>query len=77
VGEHETQLTGTCKNLWAQYNANNQVGAVVAPGGGAVSPSPYAYDAAGDVTMDMTKGNQYLYDAEGRIWRVAPVPVSF
>ncbi|MGB0064807.1 MAG: RHS repeat-associated core domain-containing protein, partial [Terracidiphilus sp.] len=66
----QSQQSAACPaqsaSMWV-FNANNQVGAVIAPNSGAVSPSPYTYDAAGDVTMDETKGNQYLYDAEGRI----------
>lgn len=43
----------------AQYNTNNQI-----------SDGLHTYDAAGDVTVDATTGNQYLYDAEGRVCAV-------
>ena len=43
----------------AQYNSNNQI-----------SDGLHTYDAAGDVTVDATTGNQYLYDAEGRLCAV-------
>lgn len=38
------------------YNANNQI-----------SDGLHTYDAAGDITVDATTGNQYLYDPEGRV----------
>jgi RHS repeat-associated protein len=68
----QSQQSGTCPAsssstpMWV-YNANNQVSGVIPPGGSQASPSPYTYDQAGDVTQDYTTGNQYLYDAEGRI----------
>jgi RHS repeat-associated protein len=68
----QSQQSGACPAsssstpTWV-YNANNQVSGVIAPGATQASPSPYTYDAAGDVTTDVTAGNQYLYDAEGRI----------
>jgi RHS repeat-associated protein len=61
------------------YNANNQVSGVIPPGGGPVSPSPYTYDPSGDgdIIADMTSGNQYLYDGEGRICAVlSPSPAG-
>jgi RHS repeat-associated protein len=65
VGEHETQLTSTCKNLWAQYNGtvngtnNNQMSATSQN-----TSQGSSYDAAGNVTYDGT--NFYAYDGEGR-----------
>ena len=34
------------------------------------------YDAAGDVKSDPSQGNQYLYDAEGRVCAVQSTPVA-
>ncbi len=56
------------------FGANNQVTGVIAPGGSQPSPSPLNYDQAGDVVGDATTGNQYLYDAEGRICAVSALP---
>jgi RHS repeat-associated protein len=53
------------------YNANNQLSSVTPPGGGSPSPSPFTYDATGNVTSDASSGNTYLYDGEGRICAVA------
>ncbi|MFZ1084830.1 MAG: hypothetical protein WAN35_07695, partial [Terracidiphilus sp.] len=53
------------------FGANNQVTGVIAPGGSQPSPSPLNYDQSGDVVGDATTGNQYLYDAEGRICAVS------
>jgi RHS repeat-associated protein len=47
--------------------ASIQLSGVYAPGSQTESPSTLGYDAAGDVTSDSQTGNQYLYDAEGRI----------
>jgi RHS repeat-associated protein len=44
----------------ASYNSNNQL-----------SGGLYQYDASGDMTVDGTAGNSYLYDAEGRICAVS------
>ena len=49
----------------AQYNSNNQI-----------SDGLHTYDAAGDVTVDATTGNQYLYDGEGRLCAVESTPVA-
>ncbi len=48
-------------NIWAGYNAQNQVASTNAPG---LTWSPI-YNTGGDVTDDGV--NQYLYDAEGRV----------
>jgi RHS repeat-associated protein len=56
-------------SIWV-YNTANQVAGVIAPGATSASPSPYTYDLSGDVTADTTTGNQYLFDAEGRICAV-------
>ena len=61
----QTSATST----WV-YNTANQVAGVIAPGATSASPSPYTYDLSGDVTADTTTGNQYLFDAEGRICAV-------
>jgi len=55
------------------YGANNQVTGVIPPGSTQASPTPYNYDplGSGDIIADMTNGNQYLYDGEGRICAVA------
>jgi RHS repeat-associated protein len=74
----QSQQSGACPSSSAPssapivaYNANNQVAGVYAPNSTQASPSPYTYDQAGDVTADTTgTGNQYLYDAEGRVCAV-------
>jgi RHS repeat-associated protein len=53
------------------YDANNHVSGVIPPGGTQPSPSPLAYDPAGNVTVDLRTSTQYLYDGEGRICAVA------
>jgi RHS repeat-associated protein len=57
--------------VWVYANNNNQVSGVIAPGATQPSPSPLGYDQAGNVTADLTTGNSYSYDAEGRICAVA------
>jgi RHS repeat-associated protein len=46
------------------YNASNQI-----------ADGLHAYDASGDIIADATTGNQYLYDAEGRICAESSTPV--
>jgi RHS repeat-associated protein len=65
------QLTST----WV-YGNDNRVAGVSPPNSSTVSPSPYTYDASGNVTMDTVAGNQYLYDGEGRVCAVANTAVS-
>jgi RHS repeat-associated protein len=59
--------------VWVYANNNNQVSGVIAPGATQASPSPLTYDpsGAGYVVADLTTGNSYSYDAEGRICAVA------
>jgi RHS repeat-associated protein len=68
----ESVQTGACSTAGTfastmVFNAANQLSGVIPPGGGSQSPSSLLYDAAGDVTSDSSTGNQYVYDAEGRI----------
>jgi len=70
----QSQQIGACSTLSSStmvYNTNNQVTGVIPPGGTQPSPSPLQYDAAGNVQIDSGAGNQYLYDAEGRICAVS------
>jgi len=76
----QSQQTGVCSTLSSStfvYSASNQVSGVIPPGSTQPSPSPYTYDQAGDVTIDVGAGNQYLYDGDGRICAVAsPNPLG-
>jgi RHS repeat-associated protein len=68
----ESVQTGACSTAGTfastmVFNAANQLSGVIAPGGSSQSPPSLLYDAAGDVTSDSSTGNQYVYDAEGRI----------
>jgi RHS repeat-associated protein len=68
----ESVQTGACSTAGTfastmVFNAQNQLSGVIAPGGSSQSPPSLLYDSAGDVTSDSSTGNQYVYDAEGRI----------
>ena len=68
----ESVQTGACSTAGTfastmVFNAANQLSGVIAPGGSSQSPPSLLYDSAGDVTSDSSTGNQYVYDAEGRI----------
>jgi RHS repeat-associated protein len=69
-------LSNSCSTQSAStwvYGANNRVTGVIPPSGtsASASPSPLAYDQAGNVLSDTGTANQYLYDAEGRICAVS------
>ena len=79
----QSQQTAACSSTTIAQSAstlvfggNNEVTGVIPPNGSSPSPSPYTYDSAGNVTMDVANGKQYLYDGEGRICAVADVAVQ-